>query len=120
MNWKVFITAFVSVGLLALPQNSFTCGGSEDPYDYYTSFFNNKAGTSEAYKPFYYTALLTFYDDWDWDAREDSLAFVDKRIVAEWAAYGKANRTEDAIQLVYLTGVKEKASLLGAISEAFS
>ena len=116
MNWKVFITAFVSVGLLALPQNSFTCGGSEDPYDYYTSFFNNKAGTSEAYKPFYYTALLTFYDDWDWDAREDSLAFVDKRIVAEWAAYGKANRTEDAIQLVYLTGVKEKASLLGAIS----
>jgi len=114
MNWKVFITAFVSCGLLMLPENSFTCGASEDPYDYYTSFFNNKAGTSEADRPFFYTALLTFYDDWDWEAKEDSLAFVNKKIAEEWKDYGKANKIADVIQLVYLTTTKEKKALLSA------
>jgi hypothetical protein len=117
MNWKAFLTASVSCALLALPENSFTCGPSEDPYDYYTSFFNNKAGTSEAYKPFYYTALLTFYDDWDWRAKEDSLAFVNKRIAEEWKAYGKSDNIADAIQLVYLSEEKDKAALLSSVNE---
>ena len=117
MNWKVFITAFVSCGLLALPENSFTCGASEDPYDYYTSFFNNKAGTSAADRPFYYTSLLTFYDDWDWEAQEDSLSFVNKKIAEEWRSYGKSNKTEDVVQLVYLTDEKELSALLSSIQQ---
>ena len=116
MNWKVFITAFISCGLLALPENSFTCGPSEDPYDYYTSFFNNKAGTSEADRPFFYTALLTFYDDWDFEAREDSLSFVNKKIAEEWKDYGKSSKIDDAIQLVYQTTAKEKAALVSALN----
>src|SRR5215203_3947100 len=108
MNWKIFINAFISCGLLVLPENSFTCGGSEDPYDYYTSFFNNKAASSEAYKPFFYTALLTFYDDWDWESKEDSLSFVDNRIVEEWKEYGKSTKVDDAIQLVYFANEKDK------------
>ena len=116
MTWKAFITASVSCALLALPQNSFTCGASEDPYDYYTSFFHNKAGTSAVYKPFYYTALLTFYDDWDWETREDSMAFVNNRVVEEWKTYGGANNTTDAIELVYSTKLKAKAALLSSIA----
>jgi|GEM_PF-473980 len=116
MTWKAFITASVSCALLALPQNSFTCGASEDPYDYYTSFFSNKAGTSEVYKPFYYTALLTFYDDWDWDAQNDSTAYVNKQIVEEWKTYAKAGKTEDVIQLLYSGDVKAKTSLSGALN----
>ncbi|HUC82134.1 MAG TPA: hypothetical protein VMR70_14620 [Flavisolibacter sp.] len=116
MNWKIFIVASVSTALLALPQNSFTCGPTEDPYDYYTSFFNNKAGTSAAYKPFYYTALLTFYDDWEWNANEDSLSFVNKKIADEWAAYGKATKATDAVNLVYLTKANDLAALAAAAS----
>ncbi|HEX8316031.1 MAG TPA: hypothetical protein VF609_13610, partial [Flavisolibacter sp.] len=116
MNWKAFITASVSCALLALPENSFTCGASEDPYDYYTSFFNNKAGTSDAYKPFYYTALLTFYDDWDWETKEDSMSFVNRRIVEEWKEYSKASRIDDAVQLVYLTKQGELNALAASAS----
>ena len=110
MTWKAFIAASVSCALLALPQNSFTCGPSEDPYDYYTSFFHNKAGTSEAYKPFYYTALLTFYDDWDWDAGNDSTAYINKQIVEEWKAYSPS-KTDDVVQLLYTGDAKTKMSL---------
>lgn len=112
MNWKAFLTASASAALLAVPQNLFSCGGTEDPYDYYTSFFSKGAGTSKAYEPFYYTSLLTFYDDWDWDKPVDSLQHVNKRIVAEWAAYAGSSKTQDAVEVVYNTEADDLTRLL--------
>lgn len=112
MNWKAFLAASVSAALLAVPQNLFSCGGTEDPYDYYTSFFSKGAGTSAAYEPFYYTSLLTFYNDWDWDKPVDSMQHVNKRIVAEWATYTGSSKTQDAVDLVYNATVTDLTSLL--------
>jgi hypothetical protein len=111
MNWKVFLTASVSSQLIAIPQNSFTCGGSEDPYDYYTSFFSSKTGTSEAYKPFYYTALLTFYDDWS----QDSVGYSNDRVVQEWRDYTKATEA-DVVNLVYESAKEDVQRLKDAIT----
>ncbi len=97
MNWKVFTTACVSLALLAVPQNSFTCGPSEDPYDYYTSFFSNRVVNEKEYKPFYYTGLLTFYDDWE----SDSATYENDNVIAEWMAYGKTSNLKDAAELIY-------------------
>lgn len=96
MKWKIFTTAFISSLLIAIPQNSFTCAGGDDPYDYFTSFFSNSAGTSKVYKPFYYTALLTFYSDWSYD----SLGYDNDRVIQEWQDYTKASQAS-VVELVY-------------------
>ncbi len=115
MNWKVFITACVSAAAALVPANGVTCGPSEDPHDYFTTFFSNKAGSSAVYRPFYYTALLKFYDDEDiWRQQEDSLHFVNKAVVAEWQAYGNGATQRDAINLIYLT----KEEVLKALTES--
>ena len=102
MTWKVFLTAFVSALLIGLPQNVYTCAGGEDPYDYFTSFFSNKAGTSPVYKPFYYTALLTFYDDWS----EDSTGYENDAVIKEWMAYSNSPEA-DVVELVYQSSEKD-------------
>src|SRR4051794_9351010 len=104
MNWKVFTIACVSVAATLFPENGITCGPAEDPHDYFTSFFSNKTGTEPAYRPFYYTALLDFYDDEDdWSNGGDSTAFINNDIAEEWKDYGKASSLKDAVQLVYQT-----------------
>lgn len=110
MRYKVFLTAFVSSLLLAIPQNSFTCGGSEDPYDYFTSFFSNKAGTSNAYKPFYYTALLTFYDEW----QQDSVSYDNDLVIKEWMDYTKSSQN-DVVNLIYQSTKGDAQALKAAV-----
>lgn len=112
MNWKIFTTAFGSALLLALPQNSFTCGPSEDPYDYYTSFFSNRLGTDKSYKPFYYTGLLNFYDEWN----PDSTAYENDKVLREWMDYGKTTRLQDAADLVYKSSAEEMAQLAKSLT----
>lgn len=111
MNWKVFTTACVSCALLAIPENSFTCGASEDPYDYYTSFFSNRVAAGKEYQPFYYTGLLNFYDDWE----QDSATYENDKILAEWMAYGKATKQQDAVDLVYKSSAEEIAALARSV-----
>lgn len=111
MNWKAFTIACVSAAAVFFPVNGFTCADSGDPHDYFTSFFSNKVAAEPAYEPFYYTALLDFYDEDDYWRREDSMAFVNNSIAREWAAYGKTDRVKDAVQLVYKTKPAELQSL---------
>ncbi|MDB5206129.1 MAG: hypothetical protein JWR72_1204, partial [Flavisolibacter sp.] len=113
MRYKICLTVFISSLLIAIPQNSFTCGGSEDPYDYYTSFFSNSAGTSKVYKPFYYTALLTFYDDW----AQDSSGYENDRIVQEWEDYTKSSQAA-VVQLVYKSGKEDIVRLKESVTES--
>ena len=112
MKWKIFITVFVSTVLLAIPQNSFTCGGSEDPYDYFTSFFSHSAGTSKVYKPFYYTALLTFYDDWS----QDSIGYEADRVIKEWEDYTRSSQAA-VVQLVYKSGKEDILQLKQSLTD---
>lgn len=105
MNWKAFTIACVSAAVLLFPGNGMTCGPTEDPHDYFTSFFANKTGTDPVYRPFYYTSLLKLYDDEDsWENPRDSLASAYPKIAEEWKAYGKAGSLKDVVQLVYFTG----------------
>jgi hypothetical protein len=111
MNWKVFTTAFVNLALLALPQNGFTCGASEDPYDYYTSFFSTRVAGKE-YKPFYYTSLLTFYDEWE----QDSATFKHNNVLQEWMAYGKTTKLDDAVALIYKSSANDMAEFAKTVA----
>lgn len=111
MNWKVFTTACVSAALIGLPQNSFTCGPSEDPYDYYTSFFSQSAAGKE-YRPFYYTSLLTFYDEWS----ADTAARDADKVLQEWTAYAKTANLKDAAELVYDASVQDVTQLGAALN----
>lgn len=106
MRYKIFLTAFVSLLLVAVPQNSFTCAGGDDPYDYFTSFFSSSTGTGKVYKPFYYTALLTFYDDWN----QDSLGYDNDRIIKEWMDYTSSSQAA-AVQLIYRSAPEEIVKL---------
>lgn len=99
MNWRLFTAASVSVLLSAFPQNIIGCGGTEDPYDYYTSFFSKENNGTKEYQPFYYTSLLTFYDDW---ANEDVQASLPDPVVEEWKEYaGGKPSTADVAQFIY-------------------
>lgn len=114
MNWKAFIIACSSAFATLFPGNGITCGPTEDPHDYFTSFFSNRTGTGPEYEPFYYTSLLKFYDEdnW-WSGPGDSLASVDPAIAEEWKVYGKSSSLDDAIQLVYFS----KAEALQTLAE---
>lgn len=115
MNWKTFIIACTSAAATLFPGNGITCGATEDPHDYFTSFFSNSAGNGPEYEPFFYTSLLKFYDDDNWWSQpEDSLAGVDPSIAEEWKTYSQSASLNDAIQLVYFS----KADDLEAISES--
>lgn len=116
MNWKAFTIACVSAAATLLPANGITCGPTEDPHDYFTSFFSNSLGSGPVYKPFYYTSLLTFYDDEDyWDTKQDSLAGLNQKIAEEWKDYGQASSVKDAVQLVYFTKQGQLAALAESI-----
>ncbi|WP_121352300.1 hypothetical protein [Flavisolibacter nicotianae] len=115
MNWKAFTIACVSAAAIFFPLNGFTCADSDDPHDYFTSFFSRKLAAEPVYEPFYYTALLDFYDEDGYWRREDSMAFVNNSVAREWTAYGKADSVKAAVQLVYKTKPAELQSLVDCI-----
>ncbi|MDX1955242.1 MAG: hypothetical protein SFU20_06875 [Chitinophagaceae bacterium] len=114
MNWKLFTAASVSVILSAFPQNIIGCGGSEDPYDYYTSFFSKETTDLTGYRPFYYTSLLTFYSDWE---NENKEADLPDPVLEEWKKYagGKVS-TADAEQFIYIFNADYIGQLNGHIT----
>ncbi len=80
MNWKAFITVFISSTLVSFPQNIIGCGPDADPYDYYTSFFHQNLPDAKGYRPFYYTGINFLYD-------ENEPADLGDLLANEWAAY---------------------------------
>jgi hypothetical protein len=93
--------------------NGIPCGPTEEPHDYYTTFFSNRAGTDAGQKPFYYTALLKFYDDEDYN--KDS---VNNRLVEEWCKYGKGSNKKDGIKMLYSTSVSDLTFLAESIKHS--
>lgn len=111
-NWKTYTTVFASLMALAIPQNGFTCADVENPYDYFTSFFSRTNNNDEqVYRPFYYTSLLTFYDDGDFNT--DSTTYEQDPIITDWSKYCKNVSANDVVSLVYKSSVAD----LKAVSE---
>jgi hypothetical protein len=76
------------------------CGPDEDPHDYFTSFFSRSL-VNENYRPFYYTALLNFYDDY-WMYGEEETNYENDPILQEWKNYcGKNISTGEVKNFIY-------------------
>jgi len=94
MKLKIFLTLFVSGLFFLIPQNIIGCGGSVDPYDYYTTFFNQYSASKIQYKPFFYTSALFLFDT------EEPENTADK-IINEWVAFTKNKASQkDAYNFV--------------------
>ncbi len=96
MNLKIFSRLVVSAALLLTAESIVqACGGGEDPYDYYPSFFDNRAAAEPAFAPFYYTGYQLFYDDGYWGDEAikagflDTVRTVDANLL-EWQSYTSA------------------------------
>jgi hypothetical protein len=105
MKWKLFSTAFISLLFFCFPENMIGCGPTEDPWDYYTSFFSNDMISQKDFKPFYYTGLLSFYTD---DTEEKNSPSYNQKIIEEWRSYCKDQASAtDVIALVYSSSATE-------------
>lgn len=94
MKWRIGLMALSSAAMMAFPQNIIGCGGGEDPYNYYTSFFHNNLPEPPGYQPFYYTGYNFLYDEQEPVNLTESLA-------KEWALYcGKPVTVKDASRFV--------------------
>lgn len=80
MRWKIFLIVSINFSCIFFPYNIIGCGPDADPYDYYTSFFNNDLAASPGFKPFYYTSLNFLYDEQEPVKTEEVLA-------NEWAGH---------------------------------
>jgi hypothetical protein len=90
MNWKIFLTACISIALVSFPQNIIGCGADVDPYDYYTSFFHQELPDDKSYRPFYYTGYNFLYDETEPVETVDVLS-------KEWAGFcGTSVTNKDA------------------------
>ena len=86
MNWKIFAIVCSNIFFVSFPQNIIGCGPGIDPYDYYTSFFQNDLGDNKSLQPFYYTGFSFLYDDTEPASREEVLA-------SEWASFINTKNT---------------------------
>ncbi|MCA0380986.1 MAG: hypothetical protein LCH58_02415 [Bacteroidetes bacterium] len=112
---KVFILASFISGLISFPQNIIGCGPMMDPYDYFTSFYSKALVDIGPSKPYFYTNLLTFYDDWDYT--EDSTAFINDALIAEWQTYVPGASKKDVVDFVYNRSVNEVKQLQAAMRQ---
>src|SRR5215216_44230 len=100
MSWKIYLTALGSLLLSFFPSNLSGCGPDENPHDYFTSFFSRSLA-NENYRPFYYTSLLKFYDDY-WMYKEDEKNYDRDPIIQEWKNYcGKKISTKEVKNFIY-------------------
>jgi hypothetical protein len=110
MSWKIFLTAFASIGLTFIPENMIGCSDGPDPYDYHSSFFSKHLGDTKEYNPFYYTSMLEFYDDWDWNAKRD---YSKDKVIEEWRNYCNVS-IADAVQFVYNGNLEDVKKIVAA------
>lgn len=93
MRWKIFLVACINFFLIAFPGNIIGCGPEADPYDYYTSFFDNDLSAAKGFRPFYYTGYTFLYDD-------KEPANPSEVIAAEWATYGSITPVKDVAKFI--------------------
>ena len=75
MRSTLVLTAVISLACVAFPYNIIGCAGGDDPYDYFTGFFDPRLGNAKELKPFYYTYNFTYdreepVDQWAVTARD--------------------------------------------------
>lgn len=104
MKWRIFLTVCINILLIAFPCNIIGCGPEADPYDYYTSFFDNDISDIQGYRPFYYTGYSFLYD-------EKEPADQTELLSAEWAAYTGITNTKDAYRFVNKFNRKDISNL---------
>ncbi|NLR81843.1 hypothetical protein [Chitinophaga eiseniae] len=105
MNYKkslVFLTSFC-IAFFGNIIYTLSCGGEEDPYDYYVSFFNPTI-KGEGYEPFYYTSLTTFYSD--------PTPSEETANVADWQGYTGSKVTVKDIRECIYTYSQEQLSII--------
>lgn len=117
MSWKRSLTCIVSV-ILLLPFEQLVqaCAGDWDPFDEYPSFFLNNVTNNRAFRPFYYTGSLAYYDLWD-DEKE-----MDYRLpctnIQEWKDYSDPSISlADIDSFVYTYPLAEVSSLYNHIEK---
>ena len=97
MNWRVFSKLVASALLFVVAEPIVqACADGDDPYDYYPSFFDNRATAEPAFAPFYYTGYQLFYDGGYWGDEASKNGFIDAVEVpdanlVEWQSYTAAN-----------------------------
>lgn len=100
---RLLLPAFTFVTIvcaLLLEQIVTACGGGEDPYDYYYSFFHNNVTGSNAYMPFYFVTGYQYYDDWNYGSNKPNPE--DDLNLKEWISFGqKKFNGKDASDFVY-------------------
>lgn len=125
MNWRVFSTCIASAALLLTAESIVrACGGGEDPYDYYPSFFDSRAVAEPAFAPFYYTGYQLFYDDGYWGDEAAMNGFLDRAATAdanllEWQSYTGANiPLADLDSFIYTYPLADLANLYYHLEKA--
>ncbi len=100
---KVLKHSFLAVVFccsLCLEQIVTACGGGEDPYDYYYSFFHNNIAGSNAYMPFYFVTGYEYYEDWN--SGYNKAAAEDDLNLKEWVDFGQHKFSDkEAADFVY-------------------
>ncbi len=110
MRWKLCLAATLNLFLLAFPYNIIGCAGSDDPYDYYTGFFDYRLGNNTSLQPFYYTYNFLWstdepVDQWQVTAR-DWISYTGVDATGKEAADLTGNYTHAQLQQLYAQAEK--------------
>jgi hypothetical protein len=108
MRWSRYFAVIFSIAIIAFPYNIIGCAGSDDPYDFYTSFFDSRLGNSKELKPFYYTYNFLY----DYEEPVDQWATTAK----DWKEYCGVSATDKEAR--DLTGNYTLAELQSLYTEA--
>lgn len=96
---RTLCTCTLTIAALLLEQIVIACGGGEDPYDYYYSFFHNNTAGSPAYMPFYFVSGYTYYEDWN---RQSQRPEEEDLNLKEWRGLGmSAFSLREASDFIY-------------------
>ncbi len=108
MKSKIFFVLLINIAWVLFPQNIIGCADGPDPKDYYTSFFSNAHVADQTFRPFFYTALTRFYDDFDWLTEAESAPPKGQDpIIEEWKQYAGNSIPETQVtDLVYAAPVQ--------------
>ncbi|MFA6057179.1 MAG: hypothetical protein WC756_03190 [Taibaiella sp.] len=113
MNWLKNVSIFLVIaGSLCLEQIVTACGGGEDPYDYYTSFFHNNTAGSAAYMPFSFVANYQYYGVSGWGWEEQTHTPDEDQNLKEWQTFANNKfQPKDAQEFVYKYSYEQLSNL---------
>ncbi|PZF72861.1 hypothetical protein [Taibaiella soli] len=116
-NWKTYTLLLISgLSIFLIRELVQACGGDIDPYDYYPSFFANTVVNEPAYKPFFYTEYLKYYDEW-YDV--DTTGSLPDGNIQEWKVYANnAPALQDIDSFVYRYSYDQLSNIYYNIDKA--